>query len=189
MPGRAFTLIELVVVIVIIAIAATALAPRMLRDDARRAEASATAVREVVSAAATRAELTGGRVALAYDSKSRQLRVMEFRWSGAPTDWEAGGRWVEDMLVPPATLEDADFSSVRADSFAADPSSWTVEFAPGSRRPALSVVVTQAKSSRAWRVNLPAGSMRAEMFAAGTPGAGADTSIDLDAAGRQEEPW
>ncbi len=55
-----FTLIELVVVIVVIAIAAAAIAPRMTRDDSRKAEASASAVREVLSAAATRAEPRSG---------------------------------------------------------------------------------------------------------------------------------
>jgi len=185
----AFTLIELVVVVVIIAIAAAAIAPRMTRNDGRRAEASAIAVREVVSAAAARAELTGARVALAYDAKSRLLRLSEFRWIGTPAAWDTRGQWVEDSLVPPATLEDAEFSTVRADGFEADPSSWTVEFAPGSRRPFLSVVVTQEKSSRAWRIELPSGSMRAEMTDAGVAVSSQNSAVDLDASGRQEEPW
>ncbi len=186
---RAFTLIELIVVIIIIAIAAGAVVPRLVRDDGRRAEASAVAVREVLSAAATRAELTGARVALNYDSKTRLLRVMEFRWAGSPTDWDAGGTWQEDTLVPPASLQDADFSSVRTDAFAADPSSWTIEFAPGSRRPNVSVVVAEVRSSRAWRIDLPGGSMRAGLSAAGSAAGSAETAVDLDASGRQEEPW
>jgi len=174
---------------VIIAVAAAAIAPRITRNDGRRAEAAATAVREVFSAAATRAELTGSRVALTYDPATRSIRVMEFRWAGAPTDWDAGGRWVEDSLVPPAMLEDAELTSVRADSFTVDPSRWTVEFAPGARRPAVSVVVAQPNSDRAWRIVLPAGSMRAEMTAANAPGTGVASFVDLDAEGREEDPW
>lgn len=190
--ARAFTLIELIVVIVIIAIAATAVVPRLIRDDSRRAEASAAAVREVLSSAATRAELTGRRVALTYSASSRELRVLEFRWAGSPTDWTAGGTWLPDELVPPATLVDSQIASIRADAFSADPRNWTVEFAPGSRRPSLSVVVAQDKSTRAWRIDLPSGSMRADLSSSDASGTGpaAPTSVvDLDAAGRQEEPW
>lgn len=176
-------------VIVIIAIAAAAIAPRFSRDDSRRAETSALAVREVFSAAAARAELTGSRVALVYDPAARALKLMEYRWSGAAADWTAPGRWTEDGLVPPATLDGAEFTSVRADAFEADPASWTVEFAPGARRPSITAVVTQTGGGRAWRIDLPGGSMRAEISDAASPSPSSAAAADLDATGRQEDPW
>lgn len=184
----AFTLIELVVVIVIIGIAASAVVPRLVRDDSKRAEASARAVRDVVSSAATRTELTGRRVALTYDARSHAVKVMEFRWAGLPTDWEAGGVWQEDMLIPPASLEDAEITAVRADAFSADPRSWTIEFAPGTRRPALSILVAQPNTPRSWRVDLASGSMRAEVSRSDAPGAG-ESVIDLDRTGASETAW
>ncbi len=173
----------------IIAIAAAAIAPRIARDDGRRAEASARAVREVLSAAATRAELTGSRVALTFDAEARALRVMEFRWASEPTDWDAGARWAEDTLIPAAVLDDAELASVRADAAPIDPDRWTVEFGHGTRRPGLDLVVRQVNADRAWRIALPAGSLRAEIAPAGTSAPPTMPVVDLDAEGREDDPW
>lgn len=187
-PPRAFTLIELVVVIVILGIAAAAIAPRFVGGSARSAEVSALAVRDLVSAVATRSVLTGRRVAVAYDSSRGIAEAQTWLAAGVPDDWTAPGQWAPDPLTPPATLNGAKVASVRADGLTLDPSRWRVEFDPGVRRPSLSVVVAQVGGAKSWRVDLATGAMRAELGAADGPQSAA-TVIDLDGAGRAEEAW
>jgi prepilin-type N-terminal cleavage/methylation domain-containing protein len=185
---RAFTLIELVVVIVILGIAAAAIAPRFVGGTARSAEVSALAVRDVISAVATRSVLTGRLVAVAYDSSRGIAEAQTWLTTGAPNDWTAPAQWAPDPLTPPAGLNEAKVTSVRADGLTLDPSHWRVEFDPGVRRPALSVWIAQTGGKRAWRIDLAAGAMRAEIGSSDRP-ENAATVIDLDAAGRAEEAW
>lgn len=185
---RAFTLIELVVVIVILGIAAAAIAPRFVGGSARSAEVSALALRDVISAVATRSALTGRRVAVACDPSRGIVEAQTRRTSGAPDDWTAPAQWAPDPLTPPASLNDAKITSVRADGQTLDPSRWRVEFDPGARRPALSIGVAQVGGTRSWRIDLAAGAMRADIGPSDRPD-DATTTIDLDGAGRAEEAW
>lgn len=187
---RAFTLIELVVVIVILGVVAAAIAPRFVAGSSRAAEVSAGALRDLVSAVATRSALTGRRVAIGYDARTHTADALAWKSAAGPADWSARSQWTADPLTPPASLASVTVTSVRADGLTLDPAAWRIEFDPGSRRPALSITLAQVGGPRSWRIDLPTGAMRAELSSADArvpQSVGA--VIDLDAAGRPEEAW
>jgi hypothetical protein len=130
-------------------------------------------------------------VAIAYDDTSRSVRVMEYRWAGAATDWDAGAGWFVDPLVPPAVLDDAQITSVTVDTTTGNPRSWTIEFAPGEARPAVSIAVGREGSTRTWRIVMPSGAMRADMTdsVSGSGSVAGSASVDLDRTGRAEVAW
>lgn len=185
----AFTLIELVVVIVILGVVGAAIVPRFFARSSRSAEVSATALRDLISAVATRSALSGQRVAIAYDATAGTAEALTWKNRARADDWSARPQWTADPLTPPAALMAVKVASVRVDAINLDPAQWRVDFDPGSRRPALSITVSQADGPRAWRIDLPSGAMRAEMSAADREGGVAGAVIDLDAAGQPEEAW
>lgn len=186
-----FTLIELVIVVVILAVIAAAAVPRFMSGQWRRAETSAVALREAVSTAATRATLYGRPAAIVFDEKEGVAQVLSF--TPAPgRDWDQPGQFAADPMSPRVELDDAELLRVSVDGVPIRPDRFRVDFTPGQRPPSVSMVVGQAGGTRAWRIDLESGSMRAAMTqtdrsdSARDPGA---ARVDLDAQGREEDPW
>lgn len=182
----AFTLIELIVVILILTILAGLVAPRALDTDRRRAEAEADAVARLLSAAAEKDALTPRTLAIAWDKQARRLELL-FRQSvqGQPV-------WTPDPLVEPAELAHTDLAAAAADGAPLDTRGWLVSFPPAAARPGVSILLVSDAAGRAWQVDVPAESTEATVTGRG---ARRDLlplstrSIDLDDAGRGDEPW
>ena len=177
-PG--FSIVEIIVVLVIMAVLAAAVVPRLAAMSGRQTRADAETVAELLSIAARRDELTSQRVALDYDADRSSLRLLTRR-----TD---SGEWRQDPLAPDAQLNGSVVESVESEGVELDSRHFRIEFPQGSRRPSLSLVLTDDRKRESWRVSLSAGASRAALAPASSrvlP----DGSIDLDAAGKAEEAW
>lgn len=189
---RAFTLIELIVVIVILTVAASLIVPRLASTPGRGAERNAIALAELLSAVGTRDALTSETLALAFEPRTKTASLQTLRARGQSLEWTVPAEWARDTLVPSVTLDDAEILNVSADGVTVDPLSWRLEFRPGTPRPAVRIVVAQKGAANAWRVDLPRGSMRAFI----TPTTRTNTeppldplTVDLDATGKEIQPW
>lgn len=188
---RAFTLIELIVVVVILAVIAGVILPRFTASPGRRAETSAILLADLLSAAGTREALTSQPVAVEFDSKTNTASLLDQR-SRSPLDWNSRAEWAPDPLSPPVTLDDADVLAVGVDGVPVDPARWRIEFTPGTARPAVRVVVGRHGASQAWRLDLPRGSMRTIVEPTDRTVIQPPIeplTVDLGSTGRGIEPW
>ncbi len=179
-PRRAFSIIELIVVMVILAVLAAATLPRLISMTGRQGRADAEAVAELLSIAGRRDDATSQRVALDYDRDRSTIRLLTRRGDR--------GDWLPDLFSPPVELNGSRVESVQSDGVELDAAHWRIEFPQVTRRPTVTIVLADDSGKGSWRISLASGSTRATMGAA-TAGVAADGSVDLDAAGREEDPW
>jgi prepilin-type N-terminal cleavage/methylation domain-containing protein len=184
---RAFTIVELIVVVVILAVLAAAVAPRLASMGGRETRASAMAVGDLVSVAARRDALTSQRVAIEFNGDKGRLVLMTVdsapSGSGAPQ-----AEWREDRLIPPVLLGNSKITDALMDGVALDARAWRVEFPQGGRRPGLELILSDAKGTEHWRVDLPSSAAHAAISAGNALGM-SDQAVDLDAGGGGTSPW
>ncbi|MFM9959474.1 MAG: prepilin-type N-terminal cleavage/methylation domain-containing protein [Phycisphaerales bacterium] len=212
---RAFTLVELIVVIVLLGVVAGLAAPRLLSTGARRAEANMREVADLLGVAARRDASSGGQASdtqrLVFDAEKRTfaLQVRRAR-TNARGETEDAGVWRPDPLASPVNLEQVRLTRTVVDGVAADDRGWTLDFVPGQLRPTVELVVeagaasasssrrTGASDARRWNLLLlpyASGAEIAELGAtsattrAGAAGSAQLRSVDLDAQGVGDRPW
>ena len=176
---RGFSIVEVIVVLVLLGILAAAVAPRLATLTGRQTRADAQAVAELLSIAARRDSLTNQPVAIEYDAGQARLRMLTRR--GVTAEWRS------DPLAPDAELKASFVESAETDGMDLNPERFRVEFAGALRRPSLSIVLADQSKRESWRVSLAPGASRAVITPASVRIT--DGSIDLDAAGKGEEPW
>jgi prepilin-type N-terminal cleavage/methylation domain-containing protein len=183
---RAFTIIELIVVVVLLGVAATMIVPRVTDTAGRRVRASAERVSETLSALARRDAMLSQPLALTFDRENARLRVLAL-FRDAQRDTVA---WREDGFLPDATLEDAVLVSVQSDGAELDATNLRVEFDQYQPRPALRVVLSDAKGNNLWSVELASASQQADVTAGDIRRQpGATRVIDLDEEGKERVAW
>jgi len=189
--ARAFSLIELIVVIIILGVLGGLIAPRMLNMGGRQTQADAQAVAEVLAIAARRDDQTNQPVAIDYDSERGSIALQVFGLGAGVQD---GGlpRWRTDRLAPPAVLRGSEVESVWMDGNELSKSKWRIEFSQRSRRPQVVILLHDPRHGDRWRIELAAGSSRPLVLPVGADSDGGSSqsgAIDLDAAGKGAEPW
>jgi prepilin-type N-terminal cleavage/methylation domain-containing protein len=184
---RAFTLIEVLVVVVILVVLAGALVPRLASMGGREVRASAVAVGDLVSVAARRDALTSQRVALQFDADSGSLALMTMQTSSRDTGAPMTPEWHQDRLMPRVQLGDT-IMQASTDGVALDAKGWRVEFPQGGRRPALAIVLSDGAGKEHWRVDLPSIAAHAVVSSGNAQGM-SDQTVDLDATGGGTAPW
>lgn len=191
---RAFTMVELIVVVVVMTVIAAAIIPRFAGNEARAAEQEARNVKEFFSSVGTRAALTSQALQIEYSSANRQFVMKTARAVKDPADFASEREWLADPLLAPVKLEHVNVKMISSDGLPGDVGAFLVELPVGRPRPALVVILTQAKEGElgAWRVELPSEGVQAlvrktDPLDAGLPTPG--TSEDLDASGMGDNPW
>lgn len=177
---RAFSMVEMVVVLVILGILAAAVIPRLVSMTERQTRADAEAIAELLSIAGRRDDTTSQRVAIDYDEARGSVRLLVKRAGTAD--------WSPDPFASQAELKASRVTSAQADGVELGSGHWFVEFPPASRRPGITIVLSGTKPGDQWNIALAASSSRASVTSAAASVAG-DGSIDLDAAGRGEQAW
>jgi prepilin-type N-terminal cleavage/methylation domain-containing protein len=185
--GRAFTIVELIVVVVILAVLAAAIGPRLAAMGGREVRASAMEVGDLVSVAARRDALTSQRVAIEFEGDKSRLVLMTMdvapSGGGSPV-----AEWREDKLIPPVLLGNTKITDASTDGVALDARGWRVEFPQGGRRPALALILSDPKGKEHWRVELPSSAAHAAISPGNALGM-SDQAVDLDAGGGGTSPW
>lgn len=191
---RAFTFVELVVVIVIVSIVAGLIIPRITSWKSRQGELSVNAIADVLSAAAKRDTFSAQPAALVFEAGSAGLRLMALQVNNAASFDPGSETWVQDPLTPAANLEGVRLLAGAAGPTELDTKKFRIEF-PGAGgaqgRPGVALLFGDDQGQR-WLVKLPPSGTRAEIVtnaaAKGLPTSDAD-EIDLDATGMRDEAW
>jgi len=184
---------ELVVVVVLLAISAGLVVPRLVGGEDRKVRAGAERIGELLSALARRDAMMSQPMVLLLDGERDRLMAEVLLREGI----EGAASWREDRLLPDATLEGLKLVSVQADGAELDTTNLRVEFDQFSPRPALRVVVSDAKDRFFWSADLATSALQAEVVAGDVRqvravGRGADGNqsvTDLDDAGLGETGW
>jgi type II secretory pathway pseudopilin PulG len=175
---------ELVVVVVLLTVSAGLVVPRLVGGEARKVRAGAERVGELLSALARRDAMLSQPMVLLYDGpRERLYGEVLLREDGEAT-------WREDRLLPEASLQGLKVVSVQADGAELDATNLRVELDQFSPRPAMRVVISDARDRYFWSVDIPASALQAVVVAGDVRTAGAgEAATDLDDAGLSESGW
>lgn len=183
---RAFTLIEVLVVVVLIALAAAVTLPRLTGNEGRAARLAVENVADLLTVFAHRESMGHSDIAVGYDPESRA--VMLLRLVGDPLSSDNPPNWVIDRFEPPVHLpESIVIAEVREDGMAVDRGDWFIPALPGQGRPAIELVLVTEEFTAT--IALPAHGVAARILWPGDSAASIRGAIDLDAAGRDQEVW
>jgi prepilin-type N-terminal cleavage/methylation domain-containing protein len=198
--ARAFTLLEVIVVVILLGVLAGVLLPRLGGNSSRAARLEAMALRDLLTVAAERDALSGSSVAIEYDAKDERFSLLTLREvsekDGVTVQWRA------DPLVVPVQLSVLRLISAETDVQPLDDrSGFILDLAgaglggggAGGIRPPLTMLLAQRDlrgdaSGARWRIELPSDAGAALAMDAARP-AHATRVIDLDATGRSDDPW
>ncbi len=193
LAARAFTMVELIVVVVVMTVIAATILPRFAGNEARAAEQEARNVKEFFSSVGARAALTSQSLQVEYRATSKQF-VMKTARATDPANFASEREWLADPLLAPVTLSHIVVKLITTEGLPGDALSFSIELPVGKPRPAMVVVLAQSSPGEkgAWRVELASTAVQAKLtrtdpLDAAMPLAG--TSVDLDDAGMGENPW
>lgn len=199
---RAFTLVEMIVVIIILAVLASVIAPRLSGQSERAAEGEAAAVQRLLTAAAERAALTGGQgVGIEYvrGERAATISIVQRQTAPAGAAQRSDPGWRPDALAAPVELTHLELKHAAADGRRLDASRWLVPMGGAQARPGLGLSLAPRDSSGrfGFHIELTPDATVATRRAVSASEAGGparllltpDRMIDLDATGRGDSTW
>lgn len=190
--ARAFTFVELVVVIVILSVVAGLVIPRLTSWKSREGELAVNIVADMLTAAAKRDTYSTQRSAVDFDAATGRFRLLALRVRDVQSFDPGGEEWVEDPLSPAAQLEGAHLVSGMMGIAELDPKKFQIDFpGAGSAQGRVGIALVFADDAgQQWTVRLPATATRAEVVPGNAGPLTADSyAVDLDATGRRDDPW
>lgn len=183
---RAFTLVEMIVVIIIIGIMASIILPRLVGNENRRFQLAVDEVSDLLMMYAQRESLGTKPVGFWEDAQKHRLVLMTLDIDErTPND---PALWIIDPTVRPVKLpDDVEVVAIHVDGEEVDLTEWPLQANPGESRPDLVVIlsgpsgiITIALASHA----LSPLQIHSESYSQWLGG-----PIDLDAEGRDREDW
>ena len=171
---RAFSMIEVLVVILILAVMAGAIAPRLVSFTALRVAPTARQVGDVLSVAGRRDRLTSQRVAIDYADHTLRMLILR------PAADGVGSEWADDPLAQTVNLGPVELVSARLDGAELDADQWRVELATTGRRPLLTLLLAAPDGHDPWTVELAPESAAAEIRRGWSTDALAGKAVELE---------
>jgi prepilin-type N-terminal cleavage/methylation domain-containing protein len=190
-PGRAFTMIELIVVVVILGVMAAAIVPRMFGNERRAAENEIRQVTSFLSTVASRSALSSQSLGIRYSAADGRMELYSLRARGNAGDFAAARDFLPDPVTLPVRLNHVKLSAATVGGLPVDQSQLWVEFAAGAPRPSV-VMVFEFDKRAAWHVELSGDESQAvyaatELTDNATPRY--SRTDDLDKKGASQTPW
>jgi len=190
--SRAFTMLELIVVVLLIAVLGGLIMPRLFGSDRREAERECEDVRRLLSVAANRSVVSGQSVLVKYDSQARKIDAFVLREVSSSDG--VRNEWWSDIMIPGVFLDKLSFRRGTSDVQALSTGSWSIEFTTAEPRPLLWLAfsATNEPEASGWQVELlpeETGASRRRMNQTSRATSAGLFRIDLDAVGQGERAW
>ncbi len=185
-PG--FTLIEVIIAVTIVAILAGVMLPRLGRLGKEQHELTLSKLEQLLAAFAYRESTGSMQVGLWREAGSADISLVVMDEQAAEGDERAA--WRGDTLVPSVKIvAPAELLEVLVDGEPMDPTEFLVTSRPGSSRPTVAFVVSS--EGKETTISLLPAALRARRDSDDRSGELADirAPIDLDAEGRDQDPW
>jgi prepilin-type N-terminal cleavage/methylation domain-containing protein len=184
---RAFTIIEIIVVITILGIAAGITIPRLVGGASRTVRATGDEAASVLSALARRDAMLSQPIALDYSQDTGLLRVLTLK------QLDRGREWATDRLLPSADLSNVKLISLRSDQQTYVAEDFRIELDQFQPRANIELVLSDTTERWFVTVSLSATSLQAAVRD-GKPADNAGEgdlpeAVDLDATGKEEQAW
>lgn len=186
---RAFTLLEMMIVIVIIGLMAALIMPRLGASENRHFELAVDRTSDLLLMYAQRESMGNKPVGIVHDLSSNELRLVVL---DRPDAWDqTDAEWIVDPLVRPVELPSqiipADNIEIRSDGEVIDTAYWPLTADAGEQRP--SVEIRLRGPVREVTLVLPAHGIGPYKRDSARDGLVEREPIDLDAEGRDREDW
>jgi prepilin-type N-terminal cleavage/methylation domain-containing protein len=180
---KAFTLLEIIIVIIMIGIMSAMVLPRLTGNRSREFTLTAERVADVVLMYAHRNATSNQPSALQYNMKTKELALL------IKVEDEGERYWEYDPLAKPIYLPswlDGESLSIFADGDYIDTSQWPLTSSPGEARPLIELTLDWENRSSA--ISLAPHAVGPKLWLDGM-GTEPLMPIDLDAEGRGQEEW
>ena len=185
-PARAFTLIEVTVVVVIIGLLATLILPRLASTRRQQFDLFTNQVADVLMLFAQRDNLGRRPIGLRIDTRTGTPRLEVVAMNDTASDRDD---WAADTSVRPVEIPEfvgIAGLTVIADGEQVDIVDWPLTHLPGENRPAIQIEIRDT-SNRTARVMLSPYAVSPTRI--GTDAWAGRPTVDLDAEGRSREDW
>ena len=184
--ARAFTLVEIIVVVVILAIAAMAVVPKFMSTAKQEADIAVDKVGELMRLFAYRQALSSQQVAIWRDGADGRIQLLVKDIVG--DDAESEREWRGDRFAAPVRLPaGVDVTDVRMNDQRMRNDEWLLASVPGGLRPKIEIRI--AGNGVDATLVLPTGSASVVRVDEGREAPFVRVPIDLYQAGRDQEPW
>ncbi len=190
MVRRAFTLVEMVVVVAVLAVVMAVTLPRMIGREGRMLQLAADRVADLLTMYAQRETLSSRPTGIWHDRDSHSIVLMTLALDDArpdePVDWRPD-RTVKPIKLPP-NIDVERGVGAAIDGTPVDISQWPIATEPGKRRPRIEISLF-ANDGRAKTIVLPSHALKPDHLDDTDSMLASRQPVDLDAAGRHREDW
>ncbi len=189
-PFRAFTLVEVIVVVAVLAIIMAMTVPRLMGQEGRRFQLTADRVADLLTMFAQRETLSGRPVGIWHDTERHRIVLMILDIDEAAPEEPA--LWRPDRTVLPVpipwTIDVERGILVSVDGNPVDISDWPIATESGKLRPRIEISL-YADDGNVKTIALPAHALTPYQLDDAQASLASRRPIDLDAAGRNREDW
>lgn len=186
-PTRAFTILEMIVVIIILGVFVTLTVPRLAGQERRQLTLGVDQVTDFLTMFAYREQLGQRAIAIEYDGEQNTLFLLiRDNVDGDPS---APPVWMYDRIVKPVKLPDSvRVAEARVDGLPIDEGFFQILTKPNEERPLVEITLRNSEYETQTLVLLPH-SVAPTVYSGDEVANAVRTAVDLDAAGRSREDW
>lgn len=184
---RAFTIVEVLVVVVILVLLATTMVPRLFTNDLRIYQATCEETADLLMMFAQRDALTQQPVGLFYNEDQRRIEVLLYDIDIESNDGKP--TWRADRFIRPVQLpEFVELIDVLEDHTPTDIRQWPLASRPGQQRPWIEIVLG-GPDDVVTSVSLAPYDLSPMVYVHDDQPPMIASPIDLNATGRMREDW